>query len=98
MVLNNRLRQRKRAIWRTKLLLKFVLCKALTTVHKKKPLRMHRPPPPCMCCEQQSAGDHDAVICRIGSVAAPDEIQQEAPAISELKPLETQYLREAGII
>ncbi|CAM9185278.1 unnamed protein product [Pylaiella littoralis] len=47
---------------------------------------------------KQSAGDHDAVICRVGSVAGPGEVQQDASALSEMKTLETRHLREAGII
>lgn len=45
----------------------------------------------------QPAGDHDAVICRIGSIAGPDEDKQ-ASTSSESEALETRHLREAGII
>eukprot|EP00752_Nemacystus_decipiens_P001236 g1235.t1 len=46
---------------------------------------------------KQPAGDHDAVICRIGSIAGPNEDKQ-ASASSESETLDTRHLREAGII
>ncbi|CAM9295061.1 unnamed protein product [Ectocarpus sp. 4 AP-2014] len=42
---------------------------------------------------KQSAGDHDAIICRIGNIFGPDE-----DASSRLEVLESGHLREAGII
>ncbi|CAM9351394.1 unnamed protein product [Ectocarpus sp. 6 AP-2014] len=42
---------------------------------------------------KQSAGDHDAIICRIGDIFGPDK-----DASSWLEVLESGHLREAGII
>ncbi|CAB1117740.1 unnamed protein product [Ectocarpus sp. CCAP 1310/34] len=42
---------------------------------------------------KQSAGDHDAIICRMGNIFGPDE-----DASSRLEVLESGHLREAGII
>ncbi|CBN76435.1 conserved unknown protein [Ectocarpus siliculosus] len=42
---------------------------------------------------KQSAGDHDAIICRIGNIFGPDEA-----ASSRLEVLESGHLRKAGII
>ncbi|CAM9269365.1 unnamed protein product [Hapterophycus canaliculatus] len=46
---------------------------------------------------KQPAGDHDAVICRIGSVAGPTEDEQSAKD-PESETLESRHLRQAGII
>eukprot|EP00903_Cladosiphon_okamuranus_P016708 g15401.t1 len=50
---------------------------------------------------KQPAGDHDAVICRIGSIAGPVENELDSTGSSEsetLENLETSHLRAAGII